>query len=347
MIRLEPIPTSASLPPGGGYSCSPAWAGLYLDVYGYDLRDFLIKRGAETAGAFRCAAVRSAVFGNRLISLPFSDEPGLWLKPGVSLSGAETTALRTELARVLDALAAETSADYAELRGAGRLFTEEDPRFVSAAPYLRLVLDTTRPYEALRENFHINLIKNLRKADKAVRVEEAGRPAAFAPLYGVYLRQMRRFGSPPLPAAHFEALLRAGVGRLFTASVGGKTAAFLFAQVWDGVFYADVNAGLPEFETCFPKIKLFDETIRLACREGLRAYDFMRTRAGSGVHEHKKKWGGAELPIKYWFRVYKKGAAAGLDPEQARFALPRLLLRRSPLSLLRAFGPLIRRHAGK
>ena len=95
------------------------------------------------------------------------------------------------------------------------------------------------------------------------------------------------------------------------------------------------------------RIRLFDHTIRLACAEGFAAYDFMRTRAGSGVHEHKRRWGGAGTPINYYFRGYGKGAAPVLDPEQARFALPRLLLRIAPAALLKAVGPSLRRQAGK
>lgn len=347
MIKLEPLPRPGGLPPGGAYSCSPAWAELYAGLYGYKLYDFAVKRGASVVGGFRCAAVRSSVFGDRLIALPFSDESPLWLRPGEALSAAERAGLRAALAAALGGPAGAERADYAELRGADPLSGGADGLFVEAAPYLRLVLDLARPYAGLRANYHTNLIKNLRKADKTVEVAESRDPAAFAPLYGVYLRQMRSFGSPPLPAAHFERLLAAGLGRLYTAAVDGRAAAFLFAQVWDGTFYADVNAGLPEYETFFPKVRLFDETIRRAGAEGLRRYDFMRTRAGSGVHDHKRKWGGDESPIKYFFRIYREGRDPGLDPEQARFALPRLLLRRSPLPLLRAFGPAIRRHAGK
>ncbi|OGR73551.1 MAG: hypothetical protein A2089_13550 [Elusimicrobia bacterium GWD2_63_28] len=337
------------MPPGAGapYSCSPAWAELYKQVYRYDLRQYQVLRGQEAIGGFACAVVRSPLFGTRLISLPFSDEPGLWLAPGVSLNPAEISGLKDSLVKELDAAAAETGAEYAELRGADLLFPGEDARFVPAAPYLRLVLDTTRPYEELRADFNINIPKNLRKADKFVTVKESRNPADFAGVYGIYLRQMRSFGSPPLPAAHFERLLASGAGRLYTASVGGRAAAFLFALVWGGIFYADVNAGLPEFETFFPKVKLFDETIKPACAGGLRRYDFMRTRAGSGVYEHKKKWGGREIPIKYFYRPYKPGLRLELDPEQARFALPKLLLRHAPIALLKAIGPAIRRHAGK
>lgn len=350
MIRLEQLPPLKNpLGTGAAYSCSETWAALCREVYGYDLRAFCIKRDAAEIGGFFCAVVRSALFGTRLISMPFSDEAGLWLAPGAALSAGETAELRASLAANLDALAAETGAAYAELRGAELLFPEgaEDGRFLCREYYLRPVLDTGLPYETLRAGFHVNLIKNLRKADKFVAVRETREPADFAAVYGIYLRQMRLFGSPPLPSEHFERLLEGGLGRLFIASVENEPAAILFAIERDGTFFADVNAGLPEFETFFPKIKLFDETVRLACREGLRRYDFMRTRPGSGVYGHKKKWGGKDLPIKYYFRVYKEGTALELDPGQGRFALARLLLKLAPLALLKAAGPLLRRHAGK
>lgn len=350
MIKLERLPPFRNLPEAGAaYSCTETWAGLCRELYGYDLRAYSVNRAAAAIGGFYCAVVRSPFFGTRLISMPFSDEPGLWLRPGEALSPGETAALRAALAAALDELAAETGAVYSELRSADLLFPEgkTDGLFTGSAPYLRLVLDTTLPYETLRAGFHINLVKNLKKADKFVTVGETREPAYFGGAYGIYLRQMRRFGSPPLPAGHFERLLGEGLGRLFIASVEGKPAAFLFALERDGTFFADVNAGLPEFDRFFPKIRLFDETIRLACREGLARYDFMRTRPGSGVYEHKKKWGGKELPVNYYFRTYKEGVSAGLDPEQGRFALPRLLLKFAPLALLKAAGPLLRRHAGK
>lgn len=346
MITLEPARAfSPAQAAGAPYSCSPVWLELCRELYRYDVRAFLIKRRGEPVGGFCCAVVRSGIFRTRLISMPFSDEPGLWLNPGVLLSAAETNSLMTAAARELDALAREAKAAYAELRGAE--LAKGSAGFERSSPYLRLTLDTSAGYEALRKNFHINLIKNLRKADKTVTVSETRLPAEFRRVYRIYLEQMRLFGSPPLPAAHFERLLESGLGRLFTASVGGEPAALLFALVHDGVFYADVNAGLPARSEFFPKIRLFDATIRLACAEGLRAYDFMRTRPGSGVYEHKKKWGGRELPIDYFFRTYDKASRPGLDPGEGRFALPRLILKNAPLPLLGALGPVIRRHAGK
>lgn len=344
MIELERTDAfPAELESNAPYSCAAAWLDLCSGIYGYRLFRFLVKSGPRVIGGFCCAAVPSAIFGTRLVSMPFSDEPGLWFLPGEDPEAEDIPSLWSALSKTLDTLAKGESAVYAELRG----MRAGGEGFLSEEPYLRLALDTTRPYEELRNNFHVNLIKNLRKADRTVLFAEEKGPGSFRRVHGIYLRQMKRFGSPPLPAEHFEALLSGGCGRLFTASVGGRTAALLFAIIRNGTFYADVNAGLAGFEAFFPKIKLFDETIRLACREGLRSYDFMRTRRGSGVHAHKAKWGGKESVIPYCFRRYRNGARTGLDPEESRFTLPRLLIKSSPLALLRAFGPAIRRHAGK
>jgi len=343
-VTPEARQTGNTPPLDGPYSLTPAWLDLCSSLYGYETRSLPILENGRAAGSLSFCVVRSRLFGTRLISMPFSDETGILLAPGASAASA-----RNAVAAALDAAAAETGADYAELRGADQLFPDAGPdeRFTGASPYIRLVLDTTRPYEELRNSFHVNLIKNLRKADRHVRVRETRNPADFAPVYGIYLRQMRQFGSPPLPAEHFERLLGAGLGRLFIASVGDSAAAILFAIERDGTFFADVNAGLPEFRAFFPKIRLFDETIRLACRAGLRRYDFMRTRPGSGVYGHKMKWGGTEIPINYYFRVYRGTKKPELDPEQKRFALGRLLLRHAPAALLRRLGPALRRHAGK
>ena len=331
------------------YCCTPAWAGLCRDVFGYEVRTFSIEQDFRRIGGFMYAVVRSTIFGTRLVSMPFSDEGALWFKPGAAPDAEDLKLVRDAVTEILDKAAGETGADYAELRGAETLFPagEKDERFICASPYTRFVLDTSAPYTGLRERFHINLIKNLRKADKYVLVTETRNPAEAATVYDIYTRQMRDFGSPPLPIGYFERLMREGLGRLFIARVNGCPAAMLFTLEHSGARFADINAGLAEFEEFFPKIKLFDETIRSACSAGLRAYDFMRTRPGSGVYEHKKKWDGKEFPIRYYFIRYKPGANLSMDPEQKRFAPARFMLAHMPLPLLKKLGPLIRRHAGK
>jgi hypothetical protein len=122
----------------------------------------------------------------------------------------------------------------------------------------------------------------------------------------------------------------------------------MLAVIADGaVLRADISASLKEYDGSFPKIKLFDESIRFAAANGFKTYDIMRTRRGSGVHAHKLKWGGTGRDIIYYHRVYRRGAQLNPDPAGPFYRLASKGLRLLPAGILERVGPGIRAAAGK
>lgn len=346
MIELRPE-TSLRPGPGAAYCLAPAWLDLCENVFGYELKKYGFYAGGARIGGAAYAVVRSLLFGNRLVSMPFSDEPGCWFEKGAEPSGEERERLSAAFCAVLEAEAKVCGADYAELRGGWAFLDDRASGFVKSESCLRFVLDTARRYDEVRKAYAGNITTNLRKADKFVRVEEVASPGALAELYPVYLDQMKSFGSPPLPAAYFNALFDGGLTRVFKAVVEDRTAAFLSLIAHNGTFFADINAGLKEFDAYFPKIKLFDHTIRLACAGCAARYDFMRTRPGGGVFLHKQKWGGTAEPIIYRQKSFVKNPNLRMDPDQKRYRLPQFAFRHMPLFLSKAAGPLVRKGLGK
>ncbi|MFA6030858.1 MAG: GNAT family N-acetyltransferase [Elusimicrobiota bacterium] len=336
MIELLEDP-EAPLPAGASYALQPAWARMCRRAFGWELRRWRVVEDGASVGVFALAQVRSRLFGTRLFGLPHCDESPLALEPGALAGESRRRALGGEILGLLDREGSASGALYAELRGLEPL---PGSGLRCETPYCRFVLDLAPDYSRLRAAFDTNIHKNLKKAERTVSVQE--RRSYDEELHRIYLAQMRVFGSPPLPPAYFTGLLEGRLARLFTATVEGKTAAFLFLVVHDGVWHADVNAGLPRWDAFFPKVRLFDETIHRARAEGARAYDFMRTRPNSGVWDHKRKWGGREVPIHYHWRVYRDGGNLDADPEQARYRLPRLLFRWMPEALARRLGPPLR-----
>lgn len=327
------------------YACSEDWRAACRAALGCDIRSSELKaRSGETLGSAAYAVMKSRFFGRRLISLPFSDESAVELAlPGRAAEAAE--ALKVQL----DQAAAGCGAAFAELRGAGPVQEAAPADFAPSAPYVRFELALAPGHEKLRAAYNTNILKNLSKAGKFVSVEisEAPSDRELRGLYDIYLVQMRRFGSPPLPPSYFSALSRAGLYVFFTALVDGRPAGML-AAIKDGpVLRADVNAALPEFDNFFPKVRLFDESIRWAAASGFSTYDFMRTRRGSGVHAHKLKWGGTEREIRYYYRVYRGGADLNPDPDRPLYRLAAMGLKFAPKALLEKLGPLIRAAAGK
>ena len=346
MIELRPE-TSIRPGPGAAYCLAPAWLDLCENVFGYEIKKYGFYSGGTRLGGAAYAVIKSLLFGNRIVSMPFSDEAGCWFEKGALPSGEEKNRLSAAFCAVLDAEAKVSGAEYAELRGNWDFLDERASGFIKSESYLRFVTDTSKGYAEVRKNYDGNITANLKKADKHVAVEEVASAAALEELYPVYLEQMRSFGSPPLPPAYFTTLYSGGLARIFKASVGGRTAAFLSLIVHGGTFYADINAGLKKYDSYFPKIKLFDHTLRLACESGINKYDFMRTRPGGGVFLHKQKWGGAAEPIVYRHKSFVKNPNLRMDPEQKRYLLPQFAFRHMPLFLSKAAGPLVRKGLGK
>ncbi len=350
MIRLAPVETFAmdGVQEGGTYSSSPVWQDYCYHPFGYCVRRIAIERDGLAIGGFSYTLVRSRLFGNRIISMPFSDETALFFRAETVLSEGERQDVLEQLVSILDEEAARHRADYAEIRGWHLLFAGAASRGFMAVPrYTKFVLDTARPYEHIRENYDSNIIKNLRKADRCVAVRLCAGVRELEEPYGIYLVQMRRFGSPPLPQDYFTGLFEAGLIKVFLAVIDRRVVGFLSTLIFAKGMYADINASLPRYKNFFPKIRLFDASIRFAAQNNITFYDFMRTRRPSGVYDHKKKWGGDERDSIYFYRRYNRKACLDLDPDEPRFRLPRFLFSKMPLFLSRRIGPFLRGGLGK
>ena len=341
-------PDDRDFPGERPYQLLSSWMDVCSRTLGTEFFRYRIESGGRAVGEFNYALFRSPLFGKRLISMPFSDGGGLLLYPGAEGGAVLRDNVIGSLTAFLDAQAAAHRLEYAEIRGGGAPESMRwDGPFARVEPYVNFLLDLSGGYGLVRRGYSGNILENLRKADKHVEVVDYANSAMSGDLYRIYLAQMRKFGSPPLPIGYFSGLLACGLARLFAARIGGRTAGFLIVFVCGGRMLSEINASLGEFDSFFPKIRLFDHAIRAACGEGLSVFDFMRTRRDSGVYRHKKKWGGVEMPIPYFFRARDGRVPAVLDPRQARYKLPELVFKWTPPSLAAFVGPKLRSWIGK
>lgn len=332
------------------YCYSSAWCKLYKNVFKYDLKHYCIKKDDVFIGEFSYVIIKSFIFGSRIVSMPLSDEGGIVLKKNLLLSEEDTKHLLSNIVALLDKEAELHKADLVEIRGYSPLMETDYAKenFTKINPYAKFTLDTSIGYENIRKRYNSNIIKNLKKADKCVEISATATAKEISKIYKIYLIQMRQFGSPPLPKKYFITLLNEKVVKIFIArEEKGTVIGFLMLFTHNNIVYADLNASLPEYNNYFPKVKLFDESIKWACQDNVKLYDFMRTRKNSGVFLHKDKWGGKEEPIDYYYRPYKKIGNLLIDPEQKQYSLYKFVFKKMPLFLLRLIGGFIRKNAGK
>jgi hypothetical protein len=90
---------------------------------------------------------------------------------------------------------------------------------------------------------------------------------------------------------------------------------------------------------------LYWETLRAACAEGFRCFDFGRSTRDSGTYRFKLQWGAQEEPL-FWYRLSLKPARTPFPvaAHGSRAVLLSKAWQRLPLFLTRSVGPQIRRY---
>jgi predicted N-acyltransferase len=139
--------------------------------------------------------------------------------------------------------------------------------------------------------------RNIRRAEKRrLRVEET---RALEGFYLPWSTRIRELGSPALPRAYFEQLVRAFGDDVVLFSVRHDSTpiggAFLVRRD-DTAFL--LNTGCPvSWLKQFAGWLLFDHVLRWAIDQGLRYGDLGRSQPGGGTEHFKRQFGAASLPL--------------------------------------------------
>lgn len=204
-----------------------------------------------------------------------------------------------------------------------------------------LQLGVDRPFETLwEESFASGARRNVRKArDSGVTVTEA---KTVEPYYHLYLATMCRLGSPPFPAAFFDALWREldGSTTLLLAKRRGRPIAGLLAFEYGDRCLIWGNVSTPDAWNAKPNDLLYTEIIRRACEGGASVVDFGRNERGSNVHTFKTQFGGEETQLTSL--VYPPGRTNAASIEGYKRIAP-IARRLAPIIAHPTVGPRLKR----
>lgn len=159
-------------------------------------------------------------------------------------------------------------------------------------------LPTTRSFEYMKKNiFNRDLRTSIRdaiKSDLGLRQN-----SNIEDYYELYIKTMKRLGSPPFPKSFFNQLKEQFEDEctIWTVQCSGSTVAGLITLTSGNNRYTLSNVSDPNYWDKHPNEFAYSNMIKESCRGKWETVDFGRTEVDTSLYEFKQKFGGVTSPL--------------------------------------------------
>ncbi len=316
---------------GGATYCHLwGWREIFGEGFGHPVHYRAAVRNDRLEGVLPLVRVRSRLFGDYLVSMPF-------LNYGGPLGSDEA---RTLLASDAHRLARTTGVDLLELRSRHPLVTDLDEVHRKVTVVLPLGDDAEHLFTRGLKGKVRSQVRRPMKAGMEARIG----PECIDAFYSVFAEHMRDLGTPVLPRSLFDDLARLFGDRVVFAAVlaEGRPVAAGCGFVFGEEFEMTWASSLREFNREAPNMLLYWALMEEMIGRGVPTFNFGRCTPGAGTHRFKLQWGGADEPLP-WYQWSPKGRDATPNPDEKGFDLAIRLWQRLPLGVANRVGPFLAR----
>lgn len=324
--------------PQGSAFHRPAWSAAVERGCRQKAHYIVAEAGGAITGVLPLTEIHSPLFGRALVSAGFAVGGG---------PIADDAATVDQLAEAGWALAERLSCPSLELRGgavpSGAAWHVEQGIY---AGFCRpLATDDEAELLAIPRKQRAEVRRAL-GFDLAVA---AGRGEADrAAHYDVYARSVHNLGTPVFPRSLFDAVLD-GFGDdadIVTVSREGEPLASVLSLYHKGVVLPYWGGGTAAARTWRANDMMYYALMRHARERGCAAFDFGRSKFGTGAFAFKKNWGFEPEALSYAARTADGQEPRQINPLSPKYRLQVAMWQRLPLGLANRLGPWIARGLG-
>jgi FemAB-related protein (PEP-CTERM system-associated) len=312
------------------------WGTLLEEVHGHRLIYL-----QDDASIFPLAHIKSMIFGDRLISLPFADYGGPCAQDGETAD---------KIISECEEVAQELGVDFIEIRSPDECYFEILKRhgFVRRDDYLTFVVDLDKDIDELWKTVPRNKKKKVKSAEKrGVQVIQATDKTDVKIFYKLYLKTMKKLGSPPQHNRFFERmwdLFYPKNMRLFLAMYENNYIAGRIVFLHNGIIQHAYSCSPRRDLEVSPNDILQCHIIKWGREHGFNIINFGRTRENEGVMVFKAQWSNKRIEMPYFYKFYRK--ALGKRQETQYKWIAQLWRRYMPEYIAHRIGPWIIKQIG-
>lgn len=321
--------------PSGTFFHLSGWQQVLRRAFGHRCFFLYAERDGVIVGVLPLAQVKSLLFGNNLAALPFCVYGGIVASDDEAREALQQAACKKAEELGVDALemrnwSASNNSDWPQKNLYVTFRKEIDP-------------DHDVNLKAIPNRQRAMVRKGINNGLSSELVQDTKR------LYRVYSESVRNLGTPVFTARYF-AILQEVFGSdcrtLMIVHEGRDVAGVMSFYFRDEVlpYYGGSLAiartikGTNDF--------MYWELMRRSCDEGLKIFDFGRSKKGTGAFKFKKNWGFTPQDLHYEYYLVNASEMPELNPNNPRYEQLISIWRKLPLPVANTIGPWVARYLG-
>ncbi len=309
------------------------WQQVIEEAFGHPTTFLYAEREGEIQGVLPLAQIDSRLFGNNLMSLPFCVYGGV--------AACEPVAADL-LIRAAQERAEALGVDALELRHRRR----QCPDWPHKDLYVTFRKEIDLDPEQNLKNIPRKQRAMVRKGIKAGLEAEWDRD--IERFYDAYSQSVHALGTPVFSRRYFSQLLQTfgDDARILTITKAGRTVASVLNFYFRDEVLPYYGGGTSEARALKGNDFMYWELMRRSAEQGLRIFDFGRSKAGTGAYSFKKNWGFEPEPLHYEYHLVKAGEVPEINPMNPKYQIFIKLWRKMPLGMTQLLGPHIVKNLG-
>ncbi len=309
------------------------WKQVLERAFGHSTHFLYAEEQGEIRGVLPLARVRSRLFGDHLVSLPFAVYGG----PAALDEAAETALIEAACA-----LAKDLKVEDLEFRN----LTGRRPDWPGKDLYVTFRKDIDPDPEVNMKAIPRKQRAMVRKGIKAGLQGQLD--DGVERIYAVYSESVRNLGTPVF-SKHYLQLLREVFGdacevlmiRHGEEDIAGVMSFYFRDEVlpyYGGSRFVARSVKGNDF--------MYWDLMRRAAERGIQVFDYGRSKVGSGSYSFKKNWGFEPRPMRYEYFLVTADAVPQVNPNNPKYRYFIELWKRLPLPLANRLGPMLARNLG-
>jgi len=280
-------------------------------------------------GVLPLAQLKSILFGNFMVSLPYFNFGGICSDGGEAAEGLLSEAIR---------IASEEKAEHIELRHTSNCLHGLAVKTAKVSMQLRLPNEK----EELWKSLVSNLRRKVRKPTKEGMYAKFGGEEELENFYRIFSTKMRDLGTPVYSKVFFRNILKAFPRSTWICSVYTRerqAVASAFLVGFKERMELPWVSSLKDYDRYYANSLLYWSALEFACDTGFRIFDFGRSTPGEGTYNFKEQWGANAVQLYWHYWMRNNGPLPELNPKNPKYQLAIRMWKKLPLWLTRILGP--------